>query len=220
MAPFAFVRRWFLTTARLADQGDGAVQTGEAAGTTAIAGIHIDVDAISSGLDCLLGAGIFTEQAVEALPGLTALLNLNPGLHLTTQLQVEGAGGTGPGAAAAVAALAEGEIEHRGAGDRGVVVFGLAGRFEQTARAGLETLATAGTEGEVLGLLDRPRRARFMANHGGLARSLPTLCQPTEEIMSHAHPLYLLGVNFSEVCEGRPENSSRQDRKRSCPCVS
>ena len=71
MAPFAFVRRWFLTTAWLADQGNGAVQAGEATGTAAIAGIHIDVDAVGCGLDRLLGTGIFTEQAVEALTGLT-----------------------------------------------------------------------------------------------------------------------------------------------------
>ncbi len=74
---------------RLADQGDGAVQTGEATGTAAIAGIHVDVDAIGSGLDCLLGAGIFTEQAVEALAGLTACLDPYPGLYLTAKLQVE-----------------------------------------------------------------------------------------------------------------------------------
>ncbi len=154
---------------RLADQGDGAVQTGEAAGAAAIAGIHVDVDAIGCGLDCLLGAGIFTEQAVESLTGLTALFNLDPGLHLTAQLQVECSGRTGSGAAAAIAALAAGEIEHWGAGNRAPLVLLLGGRFEQTARAGLETLATAGAEGEVLGLLDRPRRARFMANHRGFA---------------------------------------------------
>lgn len=188
MAPFAFVRRWFLATAWLADQGDGAVQAGEATGTAAIAGIHVDVDAVGGGLDRLLRAGIFTEQAVEALPCLTTLFNLYPGLHLTTQLQVEGAGGAGSGAAAAVAALATGEIEYRGAGDGAPLVLLLGGRFEQTAGAGLETFATAGAEGEVLGLLDGPWRARFMTNHGGLAGSLPTLCQPTEEIVSHARP--------------------------------
>ncbi|CAJ1772124.1 hypothetical protein LMCDFJHI_02679 [Aeromonas salmonicida] len=80
---------------KLWDQGDGAVQAGETAGTAAITRRHVDAHPIAGSLDRLLGTGIFTQQAVEALSCLTARFNLNPGLHLAPPLQIESAGRAG-----------------------------------------------------------------------------------------------------------------------------
>jgi hypothetical protein len=43
------------------------VQAGEAASAAAIAGGHVDGHSLAADLDRLLGAGIFTQQAVVAL---------------------------------------------------------------------------------------------------------------------------------------------------------
>ena len=189
MAPFAFVSRWFLATARLADQGDGAVQTGEAAGTAAIAGIHIDVDAIGGGLDRLV-AGRHLHRAGSRSPAEPdSFLQSAPG-----SVPDDPAAGRGRRWDRLWRSCRSSCTGRRRDRAPGLPAMGLpsysswVAGLSRPARAGLETLATAGAEGEVLGLLDGPRRARFMANHGGLAGSLPTLCQPTEEIVSHARP--------------------------------
>ena len=190
-------------SSELVDQGDGAVQAGEAAGAATVAGRHVDAHPLAAGLDRLLGAGILAQQAVEALTGLTARLYPDSGLHLAAEAQIQRPGGTGSGAAATVAALAAGEIQHRGAGYGGADIFGLVGGFEQAVGAGFEALAAAAAQSEELRLFDGPVRA-----------------SASDRKNESCSPLYLLGVNFIQFSAGKPENSAGQDRKPGCPCVS